>query len=540
MAFRRLGSSMGAGIPDSVKSTVTQKWLAGMSRDAIAAECGLSGGAVSGIIANWKHTVGADHAYQLRELAVALKNMGLTLSEAAKGVRVFNIMSNLGVDEEYLESFISRTYNRIIGIGLQPEHIATYLSNLASFRATNEETGSEGWQGGQEIEAGREKPDNIPLFSQILRYVEEMKEEKNKLMKEIDEKSQNMKEIDNELRFLKNERLGALRQHDEKLKELNITEKQLEWYSEVKAELSRYGIPVDDVKRFVRHVQWIQEKGVNISQILNQFSSYSEMTSAHVLLHHKVSELEQKAEELEQSVQAQNLKIMEIKNLKSMGFGLRELKQLYHTLQEIAEENGLPLSDGSAKTRFFAEIENNYDAVLGFEIKLAKLRVDYERLSEARNLMASRIEKIPYVGSAIASLLRRGLHEDDIIKVANLLDSHPHVVEALLKKNVEHPMAEPLSKEEPDVIIPEPGPPSDEHPMAEPLSKEEPDVIIPEPGPPSDQNIINGSNIVEDHTFQYPPRPPKPTRSRSDFRPKIGPRKHPFRWNEEREAQGHT
>lgn len=44
---------MGARIPQSKKSMVIQKWLAGIATDRIAAECGVSGDAVSGIIAYW-------------------------------------------------------------------------------------------------------------------------------------------------------------------------------------------------------------------------------------------------------------------------------------------------------------------------------------------------------------------------------------------------------------------------------------------------------------------------------------------------------
>ena len=64
---------MGARIPQTTKSLVIQKWLSAIPRDRIADECGISGGAVSGIIDDWRSMVGSDLADQLREVAIALR-----------------------------------------------------------------------------------------------------------------------------------------------------------------------------------------------------------------------------------------------------------------------------------------------------------------------------------------------------------------------------------------------------------------------------------------------------------------------------------
>lgn len=113
----------------------------GLSRDDIAQETGVSAGAVSSITAQWKQSVGAPLADQLRALAVVLRKMGYTASECGRGVRLANIMNKLGVDEESFESFITETYNRSKGIGLHPEQIATYLGDLVSFSSGCHTTG---------------------------------------------------------------------------------------------------------------------------------------------------------------------------------------------------------------------------------------------------------------------------------------------------------------------------------------------------------------------------------------------------------------
>jgi DNA-directed RNA polymerase specialized sigma24 family protein len=41
-------------LPDNVKTPVIQQWLAGHARDKIAIDCGISTGAVSNIVNEWK------------------------------------------------------------------------------------------------------------------------------------------------------------------------------------------------------------------------------------------------------------------------------------------------------------------------------------------------------------------------------------------------------------------------------------------------------------------------------------------------------
>ena len=58
--------------------------------------------------------------------------------------------------------------------------------------------------------------------------------------------------------------------------------------------------------------------------------------------------------------------------LEGMGFGLKELKQLWHTIREIAEANKLPPKE--AVSKFLQDIENEYDNRLGFDSKIKEKR----------------------------------------------------------------------------------------------------------------------------------------------------------------------
>jgi hypothetical protein len=116
---------------------VIQKWLSGDQRDKVAADMGISPGAVSNIVSQWKNNVGSYEADELRSFAVTLRKIGITPLECAASSRVAMILKKLGVSEDKFESFISSIYNHCYNdLGLTPERICSYIINLTEFSQT--------------------------------------------------------------------------------------------------------------------------------------------------------------------------------------------------------------------------------------------------------------------------------------------------------------------------------------------------------------------------------------------------------------------
>ena len=90
---------MPAKLPDSVKSLVIQQWLQGIPRNDIASENGLSAGAVTNIVNEWRRALGFAAADELRELAVTMKKVGITAAQCALGFRAAMILNKIGVKE---------------------------------------------------------------------------------------------------------------------------------------------------------------------------------------------------------------------------------------------------------------------------------------------------------------------------------------------------------------------------------------------------------------------------------------------------------
>src|SRR5919108_4400260 len=232
---------MPAKLPDNVKSLVIQQWLKGEQRDKIAANNGLSAGAVTNIVNNWRQYLGFASADELRDLAVTLNKIGITPAQCAVGFRVAMIMNRLGVKEDSFESFMLDVYNRCKNLGLTPENIASYLTDLLEFSKS------------------------IPI-SKIPPYIEQKIQEKKKLEEEIERLKKQKEELVAQKSAAKDLRDAALQNE-------KATTTKLKWYTDLKEELGKYGIPVDDISQLANVVNGIRQYGYDAEKVLNEFSN---------------------------------------------------------------------------------------------------------------------------------------------------------------------------------------------------------------------------------------------------------------------------
>jgi len=97
-------------------------------------------------------------------------------------------------------------------------------------------------------------------------------------------------------------------------------------------------------------------------------------------LENKYENLNQQCSLLEHLVNSHSQAISVYNQLEITGFGLKMLKLLWHTINEIAAANDIPLHEVPQK--FYKDIADQYDNKLGFESKLEKLRFEVNRLSQ--------------------------------------------------------------------------------------------------------------------------------------------------------------
>ena len=385
---------MPAKLSESVKSGVIQQWLKGVERDRIALGNGLSAGAVTNIVNEWRQAIDFPVADELRELAVTLKKIGITPGECAIGCRASMMLNRVGVGNDQLQSFLSDVYKRSVDLGLTPQNIASYLRDLLEFS-------------------------NTLVFSQIPAFLEQKKQEKDLLEKKV-------QELKDDTELLQLEKSDSQNLLQIAKADYNTTTQQLEWYSALKEELAKYGIPVDDISHLARVVDGVRALGYEPVKITNEISNLEAVRSQYKsyqswipIVKNQLEGLDQTRSVLEHLIQSYNQTLSIYNELDSLGFGLKELKLLHQTILEISIANNIPMQSGVKQ--FLKDIDDNYDDRLGFESKVEKLNLEITRLTQEQDRIRVQSSLNPAVGQVLLRLVQNGVNEEEIMTIADLL-----------------------------------------------------------------------------------------------------------------------
>ena len=122
---------------------------------------------------------------------------------------------------------------------------------------------------------------------------------------------------------------------------------------------------------------------------------------------------------LEEHVKSYYQRLSLSDELQNMRFGLKELKLLRNTINEIAYANNIPADQ--AQQKFYKDIEEHYYDKLGLELQLNKLRSDISTVNINLNVLRTALLAQPLVGPSLQRLFSKGIVEQDIVEPANLL-----------------------------------------------------------------------------------------------------------------------
>ena len=156
------------------KLAVIDDWLSGESRIDIAKKHNIGNGTVYNIIQEWSNEIGAQRADRLREIAIKLKQNGLTVSGCAKGLRMLMMLKKYGLEDDEIEErvtyFLKEIYTKCQEVGLTPQKVFDYISDILKFSS--------------EIS-----------ISQIPKFMKQRIEEKKKLENEVQKITIKIKEL---------------------------------------------------------------------------------------------------------------------------------------------------------------------------------------------------------------------------------------------------------------------------------------------------------------------------------------------------------
>jgi hypothetical protein len=396
---------MPSRLPDSIKDAAIEKWLLGYSRNTIAIECNISTGAVSSITENWSHSVGPDLANLLRGLAVTLRKLGMSPAQCAFGLRTVNLIDKMGFDVNSIESFLSEVYSRLVELDVNPKFIARYVEGLNSFV--------------DELNLAHGERTKAISMQRIDTIFEKKKRYNMQLGDEFRLRKARLEETD-----------WPIDENEKKLHDLQeknrILEQEIGWKSQLRDDLQKYGLDVSNISRLVEGARFFSDNSYSVSEMQALFSSYKEMFAATLNQRAMLENLKDSSNKIRQYnlieedlLQQRRLKNAELDSLKSMGFGLQELKTLRNLIVEFASENDYSTEKGEAVRNFISDIEGHHHDYVCLRKRIENLK-NIESIIINFNVMASQL------GLACKAFVnRKGVTQDDIKNIAKIMEIYP-------------------------------------------------------------------------------------------------------------------
>ena len=125
--------------------------------------------------------------------------------------------------------------------------------------------------------------------------------------------------------------------------------------------------------------------------------------------------------------------------LEGMSFGLKELRQLWDTIREIAYANNI--SSDEAVSRFLKDVKERYDKKLGFEPEIKEKEKELYNLKSQINAQKIALNLQPHIVPSFQQLFQNGVTDEDIINMNHLItkfakNSYPLNIQKDSKFNV--------------------------------------------------------------------------------------------------------
>jgi hypothetical protein len=257
----------------------------------------------------------------------------------------------------------------------------------------------------------------IPFVSQVSRYIAQSKREYSKL-------EYSKSKIKDEINLLYLQKNQAAKDLYKIIQRENKVIRYIGFINRLKKELwEKYSIRLqEDIESFAKVINDFKKNDFDCSKIMLEYITSISIEDNININQQQVNELEQRksilidsVNYLQNEVNLHSQTINTYSQLKDMGFNLEKLKQLYNIIIEIANENNNMSSEKEALSKFFEDIENEYDNNLGFEAKIKKKKEELVLLSTQVNNNRTILQLQPIVGPTLISLFQKGITEQDII-----------------------------------------------------------------------------------------------------------------------------
>ena len=244
----------------------------------------------------------------------------------------------------------------------------------------------------------------IPFMSRISRFLEIRKEECSRL-------TEHKTSLTSETKNLKAEK-------DKMQDKINrIYEKEqyvtyyLEWFYKLREELwNKHSIRIEAIGEFAKVINDFAAHGYDAYKIISEYNDFQSIKDETMAARCRLLNLEKKEQDLRDKIaklESQCESVTQTMNtyseLKKVGLGLKQLKQLLSTIMEIANANGIP--NDKAVDRFFRNIREQYDNKLGFEKKVDEKMMEIVETENKLAVSQAYLQLQPQLGPILNDFL---------------------------------------------------------------------------------------------------------------------------------------
>jgi len=393
-------------IAEHIKSAVIDAWIMGKTRDEIASEFNISTGSVSNIKQEWQNRIGVFEAKNLRELGLALKKAGITPIQCVEGLRITNIIKQLGIDDDHLFDFLNKLYNESKEQRSLPADIIRLVKFINAY------------------------PEEINSLNDIPKNIEKRRQEKTKLDADIFYKKMEIQKLDLE----KERKRKAIQDLHDDLesfrKKIQNEKKDFLLFKNVKEELKKHSIDIHVLEPLLHVIKIFQEMKFRPLTILSEFS---DINAYRDLVENKDREIKQReshkqdlkaiCDNYEMKISSNEPIVQSLKQLEDLGFTASDIKNLHLIFSEISKKYRLNRKE--IKIRFFRCMNSFFNDLLTLQQDIFEKQNEVTILDDEISLKRKIIkESQPIVFSILKNLINTGLNEHDILMVFEIFETN--------------------------------------------------------------------------------------------------------------------
>ncbi len=304
---------MGIGLSPYTKSQIIQDWLSGKRRKEISVNNGISTGAISNVVEEWRLRLGRSELDSLRELVVEWRKSGITAAECTLGIRIVNVLRSLGTEEDQVYLFLTQIYDKCQYFDISPDTIVNTARQVADL------------------------VNKMPI-SEIPKYVQEKVQEKVR--------------VENEVQQAMKEKSNAEARLQSTLKNNAVTIQTLGAFIKAKDLLmNNHNIHIEsDLSKVVNLINNSRLLGLDPNRIVSYLANIANLESRERQLLDSIGRAHDELEMYEKNMKITFKEIEENKTLleefdqlNSIGFGLEELVNIRNMASEFeAASHNIP------------------------------------------------------------------------------------------------------------------------------------------------------------------------------------------------------